>query len=331
MQRFLRRIVLSGLMAFVTPALAGQPAPIDSAKASFVARQTALGFSEAQIDNFLLSARYNPKVLDAINQSNEFKPWYQYRSALLTAARLNAGLEFWHTNEATLTRAAETFGVEPQLIVAIIGIETHYGKSMGMFPVKDALFTLGFHYKTQAGFFLKELGELQQLEKSESIELANLSGSHTGAMGLGQFMPSSYRYYGVDFDGDGKRDLLNSVEDTIGSIANYFHQHGWQSNEAVAIRLMHRTDQSPDNKLWHGEPLTNTVAEILGKDLGLSDNRDLNAAEPAMLIKLQQENSDEYWLGLTNFYVITRYNRSPLYAMAAYEFSNQLKLAYAKP
>lgn len=330
MQRFLRRVTLPGLLALVFPALAGQPAAIDSAKASFLARQTALGFSEAQVDEFLSQASYNQQVIDAISRPWEAKPWYQYRPRFLTEARLEAGLAFWQTHEVTLKRASETFGVEPQMIVAIIGIETNYGETMGNFSVRDALYTLGFHYKPRASFFLKELGELQQLEKSEQLQISGLKGSYAGAMGLGQFMPSSYRYYAVDFDGDGKRDLLGSVDDAIGSVANYFHQHGWRSGETVAIRLMHRTDKSPDAKLWNGEPLGRTVAEILGKDLGLSDTRDLNAAQPAMLIKLEQEIESEYWLGLKNFYVITRYNRSPLYAMAAYEFSEQLKHAHAK-
>jgi membrane-bound lytic murein transglycosylase B len=331
MQRFLRRVALPGLLACIFPAQAGQPAAIDSAKASFVARQTALGFSETQINDFLAKAQYNQKVIDAISRPWEAKPWHQYRPRFLTEARLKAGLAFWQANEASLSRAAETFGVEPQMIVAIIGIETHYGKTMGSFPVRDALYTLGFYYPPRASFFLKELAELQQLEKDEQLDLATLKGSYAGAMGLGQFMPSSYRYYAVDFDGDGRRDLLGSVDDAIGSVANYFHQHGWQPGAPVAIRVMPRTDISPDARLWDGKPLSMSVAEVLGKDLGLSDSRDLNAAQPAMLVKLEQENSNEYWLGLKNFYVITRYNRSPLYAMAAYEFSEQLKHAHAKP
>ncbi|MBT1444629.1 lytic murein transglycosylase B [Shewanella sp. JM162201] len=323
--------VMSGLLALtLTAAAAKPPATADIAKASFLARQGALGYSESQINAFLAKASYNPAVLDAISRPFESQPWFEYRQRFLTPERLNAGLAFWRRHADVIARASATFGVEPQIIVAIIGIETHYGKTQGKYLVRDALYTLGFHYPQRAGFFLKELGELQQLEKEQQLNLDTLYGSYAGAMGLCQFMPSSYRYYAVDFDGDGKRDLLGSTDDAIASIANYFHQHGWQANAPVVRQLDYHGSGTPTKPMWQGEPLSSSAGDILGEEFGLADERDLDISQPALLLQLDGEKSSQYWLGLKNFFVITRYNRSPLYAMAAFEFSEQLKYAHAK-
>ncbi|ABM00793.1 lytic murein transglycosylase B [Shewanella amazonensis] len=320
--------LLSGLLA-ANLVLAAET-QIDTARDSFISRQSALGFSQSQIDAFLAGAQYNPKVIEAISRPWEAKPWHLYRPRFLTETRLKAGLEFWRTHESTIDRASTQFGVEPEMIVAIIGIETHYGQTMGNYSVRDALYTLGFYYPPRASFFLKELGELQKLEQEEKLDVSALKGSYAGAIGFGQFMPSSYRYYGVDFDGDGRKDLLGSPADAIGSVANYFHQHGWQTGDPVAFRLESYGETPPTASLWQGEPLTLKASDILADGFGLADKRDLDVARPAMLFKLEQETHNEYWMGFKNFFVITRYNRSPLYAMAAYEFSEQLKHAHAK-
>ena len=263
-----------------------------------------------------------------MNKPWEAKPWHVYHPIFLTDKRLEKGLAFWKENAATIAKAADKFNVDPQVIVAIIGIETFYGGYMGNHKVQDALYTLGFHYPPRATFFRSEFGNLMSLIKEEKLDNSNLKGSYAGAMGYGQFIPSSYRHYSVDFDGDGRRDLLNSKADAIGSVANYFHQHGWKRGAPVALQLNHSSNTPPKATVWTSEKLHYKVSDILSPTLSLNVARDLDASQPALLVKLDQPDHAEYWLGLKNFYVITRYNRSPLYAMAVYQFSEQLKAQY---
>lgn len=294
--------------------------------AEFIKSQQDKGFTAEETQAFLAGAKLNQDVLDAISRPWEAKPWHVYYPIFLTEKRLAAGLKFWNEHEQTIAKAAKTYGVDPQIIVAIIGIETFYGGYMGKYPVLDALYTLGFHYPPRADFFRSELGQLQQLIKEEKLPLDDLKGSYAGAMGYGQFISSSYRHYAVDFDGDGQRDLLTNPVDAIGSVANYFHEHGWQAGSPVVLQLANTGE--PKAKVWSGERLNLKVADILSPDLSLKQNQDLDASQPAMLVALEQADGMEYWLGLKNFYVITRYNRSPLYAMAVYQFSEQLKHAH---
>ena len=306
-----------------------QDGDISSLKNEFIQAQLEVGFSRQEIEQFLAQANYNQKVIDAITTPWEAKPWHLYQPIFLTEKRLAKGIEFWQTHANTIARAAKQFDVDPEIIVAIIGIETFYGGYMGNYPAIDALYTLGFHYTPRASFFRKELANLQQLAKEEDLDIAHLNGSYAGAMGFGQFIPSSYRHYAVDFDNDGKRDLVGNPIDAIGSVANYFHQHGWKKGELVTLPLTNH--QLPDNlTVWKGEKLNYKVADILSPQIALAQNVDLDISQKAMIVELVQEDKTDYWLGLNNFYVITRYNRSPLYAMAVYQFSQQLKDAYAK-
>jgi membrane-bound lytic murein transglycosylase B len=297
----------------------------ESLKQDFIKEQSQKGFSTAEIKAYLASASYNQAIIDAMTKPWEAKPWHQYYPIFLTDKRLEAGLTFWRTHEKTLRRAADKFNVDPQIIVAIIGIETFYGGYMGNYPPQDALYTLGFYYPPRASFFRSEFGHLMSLIKEEKLDAANLKGSYAGAMGFGQFIPSSYRHYSVDFDGDGRRDLLTSTADAIGSVANYFHQHGWQRHGDVALKLTNTMASPPLAKVWSGEKLSEKVSTILSPNLSLAQAKDVDANQSALLVALEQPDATEYWLGLKNFYVITRYNRSPLYAMAVYQFSEQLK------
>jgi membrane-bound lytic murein transglycosylase B len=298
-------------------------------KAEFIQTQQQKGFDEAQVRAYLEKARLNQAVLDAISRPWEAKPWHQYYPIFLTQKRLAAGVEFWHKHRRSIEKAAAQYSVDPQIIVAIIGIETFYGQFAGTYPVLDALYTLGFYYPPRADFFRDQLSQLQQLVAEEGLDLASLKGSYAGAMGFGQFIPSSYRHFAVDFDKDGKRDLLGNADDAIGSVANYFHQHGWQKGAEVALPLVKRNSGTVSVAPWAGEAMKLKVADILSPTLALAQNQDLDISQPGLLLKLEQPEHDEYWLGLNNFYVITRYNRSPLYAMAVYQFSEKLKHAYA--
>ncbi|MCU7995680.1 lytic murein transglycosylase B [Shewanella glacialipiscicola] len=307
------------------------PAPVipELLKEEFVQAQIKQGFTRTEVLTFLNKAKYNQGVIDAMTRPWEAKPWHVYYPIFLTEKRLDAGLAFWKKHEKTIAKAAAKYQVDPQIIVAIIGIETFYGQYMGNYPVIDALYTLGFHYPPRDTFFRKEFGELMALVKEEHLDINNLKGSYAGAMGYGQFIPSSYRHYAVDFDNSGNRNLLQSPEDAIGSVANYFHQHGWQANAPVALPLVNNSKTAPKAKVWAGEKLNYKVANILTPTLALADSRDIDISQKALLIELEQADHSDYWLGLNNFYVITRYNRSPLYSMAVYQFSQQLKEKHA--
>lgn len=283
-------------------------------------------FDRDQVTAILQQAERNEDILAAIARPWEAKPWYQYYPIFLTEKRLQAGLKFWQQHQDTLARAEQEFGVPAQIIVAIIGVETFYGEYLGKYKVLDALYTLGFHYPPRAKFFRSELEQFLTLTREESLPLHELHGSYAGAMGYGQFISSSYRHYAVDFDGDNVRDLLRNPVDAIGSVANYFARHGWQSQQPVAVQL--GSDDYYQQWLSSGLKPATTVAELQAAGLPVPASAELAETIPAKVFAFELEQGHDYWLGLHNFYVITRYNHSPLYAMAVYQFSQQLAAAY---
>jgi membrane-bound lytic murein transglycosylase B len=283
-------------------------------------------FDRQVIESTLEKATKNETILRSIAQPWEAKPWYQYYPIFLTEKRLTKGLAFWQTHQKTLARAEQETGVPAEIIVAIIGVETFYGAYLGKYSVLDALVTLGFHYPPRSKFFRSELAQLFLLAKEENFDITELKGSYAGAMGWGQFISSSYRFYAVDFDFDGVRDLLNNPVDAIGSIANYFKKHHWKANTDIAYKAQVSGSQYP---------------ALLSKSLKYSHQwsqlqaAGVSIAEPSLsqevnvkLLEFTQPNNKEYWVGLPNFYVITRYNHSPLYAMAVFQFSQQLKQGF---
>ncbi|RLV60148.1 lytic murein transglycosylase B [Parashewanella curva] len=329
--RFIRSIF--PILALATSGCASSsvpPAPELKLKDDFIQQQADKGMDRAEVQQLLKQAKFNQEVIDAITRPWEAKPWYKYYPLFLTEKRLNAGLKFWKQHETTITKASKQFQVDPEVIVAIIGIETFYGNYLGRYSVLDSLYTLGFYYPPRGKFFRSELGNLMQLVKEENLDINQLKGSYAGAMGFGQFIPSSYRHYAVDFDKSGNRDLTGSPVDAIGSVANYLHKHRWQLGQPVALQLTSANNVAPKAKAWKGERLKLKVSDILSAQVFLKHNLDIDVSQPAMLIALDQPKAKEYWLGLNNFYVITRYNRSPLYAMAVYQFSQQLKQAHEK-
>ncbi|WP_340678161.1 lytic murein transglycosylase B [Paraglaciecola sp.] len=289
-------------------------------------------FSKVDLDKIFAQANKNDNILEAIAKPWEAKPWHQYYPIFLTEKRLAKGLEFWAKYKTELAKAEQKTGVPAQVIVAIIGVETFYGGYTGKYSVLDALTTLGFYYPPRAKFFRSELEHLLLLAREEHFDVTALQGSYAGAMGWGQFIPSSYRAYAVDFDGDGVRDLLNNPADAIGSVANYFKRHGWQQGQDVAYPV---------------KVSGNKYQAFLSKDLKLKDNwqslqqagvqlKDPNSSKQTLLasskvklLELEQSADAEYWVLLPNFYTITRYNHSPLYAMVIHQFSQQLAQAFA--
>jgi len=251
--------------------------------------------------------------------------WFEYRKIFLTESRIMGGVAFWEANEETLEKAGTEFGVDPQVIVAIIGVETRYGGNTGRHRVLDALSTLAFDYPPRSEFFTGELEQYLILAREEDIDLIATTGSYAGAMGYGQFIPSSYRNYAVDFDQDGKRDLMNNKMDIIGSVANYFQKHGWNPGTPVATRATVEGDEYQTVLDLGYKP--NTVLDAMRHD-GITPVAPLPDDLLAALIRFEQEDGPEYWLGFKNFYVITRYNHSPLYAMAVYQLSEEIRAAY---
>lgn len=283
-------------------------------------------FSRQVVEATLAKANKNENILKAIAKPWEAKPWHQYYPIFLTDKRLTKGLKFWQTHQKTLARAEQETGVPAEIIVAIIGVETFYGAYLGKYSVLDALVTLGFHYPPRANFFRSELAQLFLLAEEEKFDITELKGSYAGAMGWGQFISSSYRHYAVDFDGDGVRDLLKNPVDAIGSVANYFKKHKWKANTDIAFKAQvtgtqHSAFLSKSLKYSHQwSQLQDSGVSIIAPNL----RKDMSVK----LFEFEQTNNKEYWVGLPNFYVITRYNHSPLYAMAVFQFSQQLKQSF---
>tara|TARA_R110002153_G_scaffold36892_6_gene108718 strand:+ start:1183 stop:2223 length:1041 start_codon:yes stop_codon:yes gene_type:complete len=285
-------------------------------------------FDKNQLSQLFATTVPNETILQAIAKPWEAKPWFQYYPIFLTEKRLDKGLEFWQRYATELALAEKQTGVPAQIIVAIIGVETFYGSYLGKYSVYDALQTLAFSYPPRSTFFTSELEQLFLLAREEQFEVTSLMGSYAGAMGWGQFIPSSYRAYAVDFDQDGVRDLLNNPVDAIGSVANYFKRHGWQAGQAIAYPadIQGSRYQSLLNrqlKLQH----TWQQANDLGVSLKEKTKSALAMDTKVKLIEFEQAKQPEYWLVLSNFYTITRYNHSPLYAMVVYQLSEQLVAA----
>lgn len=280
------------------------------------------GVDEEQIRQLLADARVLDKVLVAMSRPAEAKPWRDYRPIFLTERRIAGGVDFWAANEALLQRASQRFGVPEQVIVAIIGVETFYGSRAGNIRVLDALATLGFRYPKRAAFFRRELSHYVALGESDGLDLRAVKGSYAGAMGIPQFIPSSYREYAVDFDGDQRRDLLNSTADAIGSVAAYLSRHGWKRGEAVAVPARLDAGAAVDGLVGKGLKPHSSLREL--RSDGVVPVQVVEDAGQAALIELDGDVGKEYWLGFDNFYVITRYNRSQLYAMAVLQLAQSI-------
>lgn len=275
----------------------------------------------SEVEALLKQAQKQQSILDAIARPAEAKPWRDYRPIFLTADRIEGGNAFWQENTVNLAEASKTFGVDSEVIVAIIGVETRYGRHTGGYRVLDALATLGFDYPPRSSFFRSELEQFILLTREEQIDPLTAKGSYAGAMGLGQFIPSSYRRYAVDFDGDGKRDLWNSTRDAIGSVANYLKEHSWEQGGPVAQRV--QVSGEGYRTLLEKGMKPHIPAKQLSQ-YNIKTETPIDPERQVALIELEGDEGREYWVVFNNFYVITRYNRSPLYAMAVYQLSREI-------
>ena len=318
--------VFAVLLTFT--AAAGEPSSYRSGAQRFAADMVRKhGFAKADVSAIMGQARYRQEIIDAIRRPYEAKPWYKYRPIFLTEKRIRGGVEFWRKNRALLERAQKVYGVSPQIVTAIIGVETNYGGNLGKHRVIDALSTLGFSYPKRAKFFRKELEQFLLLTREESVDASGVTGSYAGAVGMPQFIPSSYRAYAVDFDGDGRRDLWASTADAIGSVGSYFQRHGWRAGEPVAFAA------KVPGAVPKGVPVAGKKPKKPGTNwsrllaAGVTADERLSPSTRVTLVRLDAPGP-EYWLGLKNFYVITRYNHSNLYAMAVYQLSREIQGAY---
>lgn len=270
----------------------------------------------------LAQAKKQQSIIDAISRPAErVLTWADYRKIFIEQNRLDKGVIFWQQHKETLAKLEKQYQVPAEMIVAIIGVETRYGKITGNYRVLDALMTLGFDYPKRGKFFRKQLKEFLLLTQEQKLPVDELKGSYAGAMGYGQFIPSSYRAYAVDYDGDKVADIWSNPEDALASVANYFAEHKWRYGDLVAVKL---AAQQVDKSLISTSLKPNhTVQSLRAKGIKIP----AEVADSATVTLMQHEGPDgiEHWLGFHNFYVITRYNHSSMYALAAWQLSQLLQ------
>jgi len=285
-------------------------------------------YTEQELVDLIVQVKKQEHLFAKLDKPAEKElEWYQYRGIFIKDKRIDRGVQFWQQHRELLADVSEKTGVPAEIIVAIIGVETFYGIYKGKDPVFDSLVTLAFDYPRRAKFFMQELEQFLLLAKEQGFDVRSLRGSYAGAMGMPQFISSSYRNYAVDFDQDGQTNLFDSIPDIAGSVANYFVKHGWQRDGRVARPLV----ASKNNSIESLEPGVKPAykwAELKGK--GLASEFTIGEETSVALVRLQQRDRPEYWAGFQNFYVITRYNHSELYAMAVYQLAKLISHQYKK-
>lgn len=280
------------------------------------------GFSNAELRRLFSQVEIQQDIIDAIEKPRETLPWYKYKELFVTEFSARRGEKYWRKHRQALTRAGNIYGVDPAIIVAIMGVETQYGRNTGNHRVADALTTLMLKYPRRSEFFENELKEYLLLTREIELNPLEILGSYAGAMGMPQFIPSSYRRYAVDFDNNNKRDILTNHDDTIGSIANFFKLHGWRTNQPVVDKV----ELENSHFEWLKKLGTNTKHSLKHfLDHGIFPPEVTDGDMMAALIELESEHGSVYRLVYNNFYVITRYNRSKNYAMAVYELSQMVR------
>ncbi len=312
--------------AAATPTPPAPPTAFDVSRpeiSAFITQAAAhTGLASSEIEALLSQAQSQPAILEAMSRPAErVLPWWQYRARFLEAQRIKAGVQFWEQHRELLTRVERERGVPAEYLVAIVGIETSYGRVMGRYRVLDALATLGFDYPPRGEYFRKELEQFLLMTREEQLDPLVVRGSYAGAMGAPQFMPSSYRRYAVDEDQQGRRDLWTDWSDVLASVANYFVENGWQTGEPVLADST--VDHDGDDPLGFQLTLGETLGSIRAR--GYAVQSPLPDSAPAMLVPAEQEQSMSWRVGFTNFFVITRYNRSPRYAMAVHDLAQALR------
>ena len=307
------------------PSVAESSHPMQYAPAAeqrFIAQYSKeMGLSQQEMRVALAKARYQPIIIEKMTKPAEGKPWGDYRKLLLSPRRIEAGKVFMQTHAAAFAKAKRMYGVPPEMISSILGVETFYGKNTGKFRVLDSLSTLGFGYPQRGPFFQKELAYYLKLAKLNGWEVTQLKGSYAGAFGLPQFMPSSYLHYAVGSTSNLGPDLYNP-NDAILSIANYFKKNGWETGGLIAVRVSVKNNVCNILTCGKRKPL---YPVSRWKRAGVTAPSWVPDAEDASLVTLQMDDGKESYLIFNNFFVITKYNISINYAMAAFDLSQALK------
>ena len=281
------------------------------------------GFDDEHLARWLSQAESKPGIIELISRPAEkVMPWHEYRQIFLTGERIERGKDFYQNNLAAILSAEDTSGVEAEIIAAIIGVETYYGDRPGKNRIIDALSTLAFDYPPRQQFFRRELVKFFELARKQDIDPLTPVGSYVGAMGMPQFMPSSYLAFAEDGDGDGKKDIWDNIADVAASVGHYLVHHGWKSDAIIAVPATVPPDMAtaaPGKALR----LNTTVCQL--RKLGVQfDSAQMDDDTPAVLIQLEDENGPVFWVGFANFHAITRYNRSRMYAMAVFELAYEI-------
>lgn len=284
-------------------------------------------FDPNKLTQLFNNVKPDKRVLASMTKPSEAMPWYAYRPIFLTQKRIQQGVLFWQQHATTLAYASKEYGVAPEIIVAILGVETVYGRGEGGYSALDSLATLAFDYPPRANYFRGELTQFLLLTREIPIDPLAVRASYAGALGAPQFMPSSYRHYAVAYNLDHYPNLFSNSDDYIVSVARYFQMNGWQAGGSVTVPAR-VVGQAHDELVQHGYNPKLTLTQL--SQLGIYPARYLPNSTRASLVSLQTHSGEQYWLGLHNFYVITRYNSSPLYAMAVYQLSQAVKTNYQR-
>jgi membrane-bound lytic murein transglycosylase B len=280
-------------------------------------------FKRGELEQVFQRAEYRQDVIDAISAPATIKPWLEYRAAFINPRRISGGLKFWEQHADTLRRAEKLYGVPQEIIIAVIGVETLYGRNAGNYRTLDALTTLAFDYPRRVQFFRSELEQYLLLAREQGFDLLAIRASYAGALGIPQFMPSSYRRLAVDFNNDGKTDLLRDPEDAIGSVANYLSQYGWITGEPVAVKAR----VSDETRIGYTPTARRMDAWAIA---GVVPVDKVESGMYSYLVDFTVANGKEYWFGFNNFAVITTYNNSTFYAMSVFQLAEELVAARGK-
>ncbi len=322
-----RRAFLLSAAALAVPVRANEPPPLLRPDIEVFADRI---IAKHQLDrdwvtNVLLDARPQPSAARALATPGTSRPWSVFRRGHVDRVRIEAGVRFWNEHDATLQRVRETYGVPEDIVVAIIGIETVFGRVTGTYRVLDALATLGFGTSGRFAFFQSELEEFLLLARDGAFDPLVVRGSYAGAMGWPQFMPSSWRRHAQDFDGDGRIDLWGSVPDIVASVGNYFRASGWQPGADVVLPATVIDAERAAPLIAAGVRPGFTAAQVGAA--GVTAQRVLRPDELAALLAFEGDAGTEHWLALPNFHVITRYNRSQNYALAVWQLAGEIRAA----
>ncbi|WP_027467352.1 lytic murein transglycosylase B [Deefgea rivuli] len=285
------------------------------------------GFSEEYLTSALQSAQTKSNIITILDKPSTGRPWHEFQANFVNKTRINNGAKFWRNNAELVDAVSKKYQVSPAVMLAILGAETNYGAYTGSFRIVDALSTIAFNYPRRADYFQKELTEFFLLARDEKQDFASFKGSYAGAMGWPQFMPSSFRQYAQDWDGDGRHDIWNNPGDALASVANYLNKHGWidQGDTFTAVNM----NADPAPLLADKFNLHFTVDELIAK--GVAPISEINTKQPAVLFALETEPGfTQHFLGFNNFYVITRYNKSTLYATAVLQLADEIQAAFQR-